>query len=67
MLGKLRDYGASKDELKSFYCATQLDLLLNTEPNKLLHGNLTNEQHDTTEMIQKRGLRIIYHHVLRIY
>ena len=50
--------GTSKDDLKSFYCATIRSIV--EYGAQIWHGNLTNEQHDAIERIQKRELRIIY-------
>ena len=58
LLRKLKNYGASKDDLKSFYCATIRSIV--EYGAQIWHGNLTNEQHDAIERIQKRALRIIY-------
>ena len=54
----MKNYGASKDDLKSFYCATIRSIV--EYGAQIWHGNLTNEQHDAIERIQKRALRIIY-------
>ena len=58
LLRKLKNYGASKDDLKSFYCATIRSIV--EYGAQIWHENLTNEQHDAIERIQKRALRIIY-------
>ena len=58
LLRKLKNYGASKDDIKSFYCATIRSIV--EYEAQIWHGNLTNEQHDAIEIIQKRALRIIY-------
>ncbi len=58
LLRKLKYYVASKEDLKSFYCATIRSVV--EYGAQLCHGNLTNEQHGAIERIQKRALRIIY-------
>ena len=58
LLRKLKNCGASKDDLKSFYCATIRSIV--EYGAQIWHGNLTNEQHNAIERIQKRALRIIY-------
>ena len=58
LLRVLKNYGASKDDLKSFYCATIRSIV--EYGAQIWHGNLTNEQHDAIDRIQKRALRIIY-------
>ena len=58
LLRKLENYGASKEDLKSFYCATIRSIV--EYGAQMRHGNLTNEQHAAIERVQKRALRIIY-------
>ena len=58
LLRKLKNHGASKDDRNSFYCATIRSIV--EYGAQIWHGNLTNEQHDAIERIQKRALRIIY-------
>ena len=58
LLRKLKYNVASKEDLKSFYCATIRSVV--EYGAQLCHGNLTNEQHGAIERIQKRALRIIY-------
>ncbi len=56
LLRKLKNYGASKEDLKSFYCDTVRSVV--EYGAHLWHRNLTNEQHGAIERIQKRALRI---------
>ncbi len=54
----MKNYGASKEDLKSFYCATVGSVV--EYGAHLWHRNVTNEQHGPIERIQKRALGITY-------
>jgi hypothetical protein len=53
----LKTYGVCKDDLKSFYCAVIRSTL--KYGAQVWHGNLTQDQSNNIEQIQKRALRII--------
>ena len=53
----LKNYGACKDDLKSFYCAFIRSTF--EYGAQVWHGNLTQDQSNNIEIIQKRALRII--------
>ena len=58
LLKILKNYGACKNELKSSYYAVIRSTL--EYGAQVWHGNLTQEQCNNIERIQKRALRIIH-------